>query len=174
MPITTNADLLDGQLYFPGQETHLHGILNSISNTKTNKESTVIIPFGYGVARGSADGTAILPVDANSVFLGIAKYMNIEKRAAYSQTSGGIFGVPIDHECPVLEEGIIAVWVDGNVTEGGAVWWNHTASTSVVGAFRGAQNSSNNIQITGATWLASVTGGTSTAMKVAPLRLNRP
>jgi hypothetical protein len=173
MPITNTLDLLDGQLYYAGQDVVLSSLLNSFVSTRINKQGAVI-PFGYGVARGTKDGEVILPVDANSVFMGVAKYLNIEKRTGYSLDSNGNFGAPINHEMAVVEEGVIAVFVDGNVTEGGAVWWNHTASTSVVGVFRGAQNSSNNTQITGVTWMATVTGATHTAMKLAPLRLNRP
>lgn len=173
MPISNTLDLLDGQIWLPGGDVFLNGVLQSVVYTGFNKQGA-IIPFGYGVAKGTGDSDIILPVDANSVFMGIAKYMNIERRAGYSLTGGDLFGCPVNHEMAVVEEGAIAVYVDGNVTRGGAVWWNHTASTSVVGAFRGAQNSSNNIQITGATWLATVTGATNTAMKIAPLRINRP
>jgi hypothetical protein len=173
MPITSTADLLDGQLYYPGQLITLVGSQQAIVRTGKNAASTVL-PFGFGVKRGSADGDLLLPTSDSDVFMGILTIMGIEKRAGYSLDASGRFGVPVGHEASYVEVGDIAVYVDGDVTEGGAVYWNVAASNSVPGAFRGAPNSTNTVQITGARWLKTVTGGTDTAMKVAPLRINRP
>lgn len=170
MPVTTHLDLLDGQLYTPGE------IITTMSRpprTGYNAESSTVIPFGFGVCRGSSDGDLILPVNGSSTFAGVAVLMQIEKRTGYSLDGASRFGCPVDHEMPYLEEGEIAVWIDGNVTEFGAVYLSHTASSSIVGMFRGDSNSSNALQVTGARWLKTVTA-TSAAPALAPLRLNRP
>lgn len=173
MPITTHVDLLDGQLYYPGQEVTTQG--SSISSILTGINRTnAVIPFGFGVCQGATQDLVILPADGNSIFRGVARKMDIEKRSGYSLDGSGRFGCPNDHELAFLEAGDIAVYVDGDVTQGSPVYLNHTASTSVVGAFRASSNSSNAVLIAGAYWLKTVTGGTSSAMKVAPLRLNRP
>lgn len=174
MPITTTADLLSGQLYYPGELITTVGAQVAVPRTGINAEASTVIPFGFGVMRGTADGDLLLPTDNTAVFMGVLMIMGIEKRTGYSLDGSSRFGVPIDHEAAYIEVGDIAVYVDGDVTEGGAVYWNVAASTSVPGAFRGSSNSTNTVQITGARWLKTVTGGTSSAMKVAPLRLNRP
>ena len=174
MPITSHVDLLDGQLYYPGQLVTTVGAEQATIRTGFNAEASTVLPFGFGVKRGSSDGALLLPTSVNDVFMGVLVIMPIEKRSGYSLDGSSRFGAPIDHEAAYIEEGDVAVYVDGDVTEGGAVHLNVIASTSVVGAFRGAANSSNTIQITGARWLKTVAGATSTDMKVAPLRLNRP
>lgn len=173
MPINTTADLLSGQLYYPGQIISAVGAQQAVIRTGINASASVI-PFGYGVARGVSDGEILLPTNDTAVFMGVLMAVGIEKRAGYSLDDSNRFGIPSRHEAAIVEAGDIAVYVDGNVVEGGDVYWNVAASTSVPGAFRGAPNSNNTVQIVGARWLKTVTGGTPAAMRIAALRLNRP
>ncbi|MBD2076209.1 hypothetical protein H6F86_20480 [Phormidium sp. FACHB-592] len=173
MPVTTHIDLLDGQLYFPGQEITTQG--SSISSILTGFNNTgAIIPFGFGVCQGATPDLLTLPTDANSIFRGVNRQMDIEKRSGYSLDGSGRFGIPNFHELAFLEAGDIAVYIDGDIVQGSPVYLNHTATSSVVGAFRGAANGGSATLIAGAYWLKTVTGATAAAMKVAPLRLNRP
>ena len=174
MPITTGLDLLDGQLYYPGGVITLAGSRIESSRTGINAMSATVIPFGFGVVKGTGEKDLILPVDGNSVFLGVAKQMEIEKRAGYSLDASDRFGCPIDHELTYLEAGDIAVYVDGNVVAGSPVYLRHTANSSVVGTFRGDVDTSNAVLIAGARWLGTVTGATGSSLKLAPLRINRP
>ena len=173
MPVFTGQDLLDGQLYYPGNSITLAGA--RIESTRTGANAlTIVIPFGFGVCKGTGEKDLILPTSGSSVFIGVAREMEIEKRAGFSLDAGGLFGCPIKHELAYTEAGDIAVYVDGPVTLGSPVFLRHTANGSVVGTFRGDADTSNAVLIVGASWLGSVTGATSSNLKVAPLRINRP
>ena len=170
MPITSHTNLIDGQLYYPGQivkATPEASILTGI-----NAEASTVIPFGFGVVKGTSDDDLILPVDANSVFRGVAVIQNIEKRASYSLDASSRFGCPVDHELAFAIQGVIAVYVDQTVTQGGAVYLRHTANSSVVGTFRADADTANALLISGAKWGASVT--VSSGLGIAPVILNTP
>jgi len=170
MPITSHVNLIDGQLYYPGQvikTTPEASILTGL-----NAEASTVIPFGFGVVKGTNDDELILPVNSGSVFMGVATIQNIEKRASYSLDGSSRFGCPVDHELAYAIQGVIAVYIDQTVAQGGAVYLRHTANSSVVGTFRADADTTNALQVTNATWAASVT--VSTGLGIAPLILNRP
>jgi len=170
MPITSHVNLIDGQLYYPGQiiqTTPEASILTGL-----NAEASTVIPFGFGVVKGTTDDDLLLPVNSGSVFMGVAVIQNIEKRASYSLDASSRFGCPVDHELAYAMQGVIAVYIDQTVVKGGPVFCRHTANGSVVGTFRADVDTANALSITNATWGASVT--VSTGLGIAPLILNRP
>lgn len=173
MPVLTGQDLLDGQLYYPGGPITLAGARIESARTGVNA-LTVVIPFGFGVCKGTGEKDLILPTSGSSVFIGVAREMEIEKRAGFSLNATGLFGCPVKHELTYTEAGDIAVYVDGNVTLGSPVFLRHTANGSVVGSFRGDADGSNAVLIAGASWMGTVTGGIPSDLKLAPLRINRP
>jgi len=170
MPITSHTNLIDGQLYYPGQIIQTAPGASIL--TGLNAEASTVIPFGFGVCKGTSDDDLILPVNSGSVFMGVAAIQNIEKRASYSLDASSRYGCPVDHELAYVLQGVVAVYIDQTVTKGGAVYLRHTANGSVVGTFRADADTANALQITNATWGASVT--VSSGLLVAPLILNRP
>lgn len=170
MPITSHTNLIDGQLYYPGQI--IQAVPEAAIFTGLNAEASTVIPFGFGVVKGTSDDDLLLPVNSGSVFLGVAVIQNIEKRASYSLDASSRYGVPVDHELAYAIQGVVAVYIDQTVTKGGAVYLRHTANSSVVGTFRADADTANALQITNATWAASVT--VSSGLGIAPLILNRP
>lgn len=118
-------DLISGDLVYEGQ---LATYEPAIVLTGLNKASAVIT-FGKGVVRGSADNQVTLPAATGFVFMGIAKETNtIEKRAGYSIDAAGKMGWPIDYDMSFVRRGVIAVPVDSDCVQGGAVYCIHTAS----------------------------------------------
>ena len=100
--------------------------------TATNKANAVIA-FGKGVVRGSADGQVIIPTATGQTFMGIAVETNtIEKRAGYSIDANGKMGWPVNYDMSFIRRGIIAVPVDSDCVQGGAVYVIHTAGTGQV------------------------------------------
>ena len=169
MPVTTHANLIDQVSAFPGQ------IIRPFDTrvvTGINAEASTVIPFGFGVVKGTNDDDVILPTGSGNIFLGVATIMQIEKRASYSLDASSRYGVPIKHEVAILEQGVIAVFIDQTVAQGGAVFLRHTANGSVVGTFRADADTANALSITGARWASSVT--VSSGLGIGLLILNRP
>lgn len=167
MPITTYTDVSDAGL-LPG---HIYSEeLSSSVRTGTNAD-TVVLPAGFGVVKGTNENELILPSGAGT-FMGIATLpFSIEKRTGYSLDAAGRYGYPVNYETAYLNQGVIAVFVDDTVVQGDAVYLNHTASTSVIGAFRNDANTSNAQLIDGAKFLSGAVG-TNLALAIALVSIN--
>lgn len=167
MAITTYTDiseagLIAGQIY--SEE------LTSARRTGYNA-GTVVLTAGYGCVKGTNKDELILPSGAGT-FMGILTLpLSLEKRTGYSLDANGNFGYPVDYEVTYVTQGVIAVWVDDTVAQGDPVFLNHTASTSVIGAFRNDANTSNAQQITEAKFLSDAVG-TPAALAIALVSIN--
>ena len=160
-------DLLSGDLFYEGK---LATYEPAIVLTATNKASA-IIAFGKGVMLGSADNQVIIPTTTGQTFAGIAVETNtIEKRADYSIDSDGKFGWPIDYDMSVCRRGLIAVPVDSDCVQGGAVYVIHTASTGQVpGHFRKDANTDKADLVPNAVFWKTLT-----AAGIGLIRINLP
>jgi len=138
--------------------------------TATNKANAVIA-FGKGVVRGSADGQVIIPTATGQTFMGIAVETNtIEKRAGYSIDANGKMGWPVNYDMSFIRRGIIAVPVDSDCVQGGAVYVIHTAGTGQVpGHFRKDANTDKADLVPNAVFWKTLT-----AAGVGLIRINLP
>lgn len=121
-----------------------------------------VIAAGFGVVYGATRQEVTLPSGAGS-FAGIAALPHtVEVRGAgfegASLDDGGRFGYPVDYEVAVASADMWAVWVDDTVAQGDPVYLNHTASTSVVGAFRNDANTAAAQLIDNAVFVTAATG----------------
>ncbi len=167
MPITNYTDLLDGAPLYEGQIANLE---LAIIRTGVNADSTNgILTFGRALVKGTGDKDLILPVDANSVLMGIAVATDtFEKRSSFSINSDGDLGYPLYWAVSYLVRGIIGVKVQQNVTPASAVYWIHTPQTGQrKGQFRADADTNRAVQITNARFLKSGTAGS-----VVPLSIN--
>lgn len=171
MPITSYADI-GSTPYEAGQVVYLE---TPVIRTFFNEETSTIIPFGFAVVQGAGANGALLPVDGNSVFRGVAVAVDsFEKRASYSLNSDSRFGYPIDKEMSVLVRGVIAVLVDQAVAAGStSVFWRHTASGDErKGVFRADADTSDAVAVTGGRWLTTVSSASAASPQLALLSLN--
>jgi hypothetical protein len=165
------TDLTEGDLLYEGQVANTQG---AVIRTGLNA-GTVILPFGRAVVQAAASNDRnllglVLPVDANSVFMGVAvKTDALEKRSGYTLDSNGDMGWPVDHEMSYLVRGVIGVRVREAVTTDDPVFWIFTADTGEKkGEFRiSANDAVAAVQITGARWLRNTAND-----GIAPLALN--
>ena len=168
MAITTYVDISDagliaGQLYT--------AVVNGSNLTGYNTTGGVLAA-GFGAVWTGTGKAASLPSGAGN-FAGILTIPTIEYRSGYSIDSGSRFGWPDDYEVALAVTDMYAVWVDDTVAVGDPVYLNHTASTSVVGAFRNDANSSNAQLITGARFMSAAVGTDSTlALAIVNLSAN--
>jgi hypothetical protein len=168
MPLRDFKDLGDAAFQlFEGQIARTEDvIIRSGSNA-----DTVIIRFGRWVCRGSNDGDLLLPVDANSVILGIAvETQAIERRAGINVDADGNIGYAPRTLMPMrigyLVRGVIGVLVDGNVVEGQQGHARHTAP-GAKGVSRGDADTAKAIAVPGTRFLRSGNAGS-----VVPLSIN--
>jgi hypothetical protein len=153
MAISTYVDISEAGL-IAGQ---LHtAIVNGSSLTGYNT-SGAVLPAGYGAVWTGTGREVALPTGAGN-FAGLLTIPTVEYKTGYSITAGGLFGWPDDYEVAMAISDVYAVYVDATVTVGAPVHLNHTASTSVVGTFRAAANSSNSQLIAGAQFLSAAVG----------------
>lgn len=137
MPITQYGDLDTFDTLFEGQVALTeHWIPRSGRNT-----DSIVIAQGRGVCKGATDDALILPVDANSIFMGIAiEFQGRELRAGVNVTTDGLnrFGYAINEQMGYVIRGVIGVLVDQNVTKGSPAFCRFTAATgnSQKGVFR--------------------------------------
>jgi hypothetical protein len=166
MPITSYTDLLDGASLYEGQIANLE---SAIVRTGINADTTNnIIVFGRAVVKGTGDKDLLLPVDANSVFQGIAVATDVfEKRPSYSLNSDNDFGYPLQYVMSYLIRGVIGVKVESNVNPTSPVFWIHTPSSGRKGQFRADANTAKAVQITNARFLKTGLVG-----NVVPLSIN--
>lgn len=150
------TDLTDGELRFEGQIAQTQ---DTVTRTGLNT-SGVILPFGRAVVQDAANNDrellgVELPVDANSVLLGVAvKTDTLEKRTGYTVDANGDMGWPVTHELTFLVKGVIGVRVRQAVTTDDPVFWIHTAAAGEkVGEFRIDANTAAAVQVTNARWL---------------------
>lgn len=166
MAITTysnvsDAGLIAGQLY----ATVVNG--NKVTGYNT---SGGVLAAGFGAVLTGTGKEVSLPSGAGN-FAGILTIPTVEYRASYSIDAGDRFGWPDDYEVALALTDMYVVYVDDTVDVGDDVYLNHTASTSVVGAFRNDSNSSNAQLISGAKfWSAAV--GTDSALALAVVNLS--
>jgi len=174
MPITDYTDVSNTPL-----------ILGQMGNVEPKElrtalnDSAVVIPFGFGIVY-KASGNPVrveLPVDANSVFLGVAQYVpQFESRASYSLNADSRYGVPLDETFAYVVKGIVAVLVETAVTEGSTAV--HLRTTSGVtgdersGIFRASQDSTDTLSVSNARWMSSVTTASAASPQLALLSLN--
>lgn len=160
----SDAGLIEGQIYSNGGSTRIR--------SGHNAESSTIIPAGFAVCLGSSategrtNAPCILPVDANSKFLGISLLpVGIEKRTGYSLDGNNRFGYPVGEEVAYVSEGVIAVPVDATVAIGDPVFWRHAITGSEVkGMFRNDNDGgSDAIQVGGADTCKFISAATGTA-----------
>jgi hypothetical protein len=158
MAITTYSDisaagLVAGALY--------KSIVNGTKITGVNA-GAVVMAAGFGAVWSGTRNGATLPSGAGNYAGVIVLPYSVEVRAAGSThasvDAGGRFGYPIDFEVALANTDQYVVWVDDTVAVGDPVYLNHTASTSVVGAYRNDANSSNAQLITGAKFVSAATG----------------
>ena len=167
MPITNYSDLLDGDRLYEGQIANLE---LAIIRTGVNADSTNnILTFGRAIAKGTGDKDLILPVDANSILMGITVATDtFEKRSGFSINSDGDLGYPLNWPVSYLVRGIIGVKIQQNVTPASAVYWIHTPQAGQrKGQFRADADTNRAVQITNARFMKSGTAGS-----VVPLSIN--
>lgn len=127
-------NLLTGPKYFEGMPAYTEEV------TIRHAHSTFdgVIAAGKGVIRGAADETLTLPSATGGYFLGVAMLSDTyEKREGYSIDADGKFGWPENYTVSYVRRGVIAVPIDSDCVQGGAVYLIHTASTGQVpGHFR--------------------------------------
>lgn len=165
----SSGDLIAGQIY--SDEA------NTVIRSGFNSETAEILPAGFAycraassVASGSKLGLPlILPVDANSRFVGIGFVpRGLEKRSGYSLNTDDRFGYPVDYEVSYVVKGIIAVEVDDTVNYGDPVFWRHTATGDErVGMFRIDADTSDAVQIGGVDTCKFMSDATGTAASPA-------
>jgi hypothetical protein len=124
MPQTSNADMLDGDRLYEGVPFDT----KAVDLSSGFQADSVIIPFGRGLAKGSGDRDLLLPVDVNSVFMGIAYAIQLEKRTGYSLDADGLMGYPLRYTVTYARKGVLGVRVTENVTPASPVYWIHTPS----------------------------------------------
>ena len=136
---------------------------------------TVVLAAGFGAVWGSTEDEVILPAGAGNFAGVITLPHSLEKRSAGSTyasvDAGGRFGYPVGFEVALALTDMHVVYVDDTVAQGDPVYLNHTASTSVVGAFRNDANSSNAQLISGATFMTAA-AGTDSALALAVVNLS--
>jgi len=166
MPISTYQDISDAGL-IAGQ---LHtAVVNGTKLTGYNTSGGVIAA-GFGAVWTGTGKEVSLPSGAGN-FAGILTIPTVEYRASYSIDAGDRFGWPDDYEVALAVTDMYVVYVDDTVAVGDPVYLNHTASTSVVGAFRNDANSSNAQLISGAKFMSAAVG-TSSALALAVVNLS--
>ena len=166
MPITTYNDLsaeglIAGQLYT--------SVVNGAKLTGYNTSGGVLAA-GFGAVWTGTGKEVSLPSGAGN-FAGILTLPSVEYKASYSIDAGSRFGWPDDYEVALAVSDMYVVYVDDTVAIGDPVYLNHTASSSVVGAFRNDANSSNAQLISGAKFMSAATG-TDSALALAVVNLS--
>jgi hypothetical protein len=149
--------------------------------------SAVIYPFGFGVAKGTADGTVKLPTAKTDLFYGIVRAVDIyEKRAGYSLTPQGWEGFPAREILSILRGGGIGVPIGVPITqavnEGDPVFMQVITSTTntagIGGTFRkdsdGVSPNDNAIAITYARWVKSSPAPAANTLGTGFLELRMP
>jgi hypothetical protein len=157
MAINTYVDVSEAGL-IAGQ---LHTAIVNGSNVTGYNTSGVVLTAGFGAVWTGTGREVSLPSGAGN-FAGVLTIPTVEYRASYSIDAGSRFGWPDDYEVALAISDVYAVYVDDTVAVGDPVYLNHTASSSVVGAFRNDANSSNAQLISGAQFLSAATGTDST------------
>ena len=167
MPQTNYADMSDGALYYEGQLIYAEpGYIFTGFNA-----DTVVLTFGRAVVKGTGDKDLLLPVDANSLLMGIAYHTDIfEKREGFSLDADGDMGYPLDYTVSYVKRGTVAVKIDGNVTAGQSAFWRHTAAGAErKGVFRADADTADAVQIPQSKFLESGVAG-----DIVPLSINLP
>ncbi|MCC5636315.1 hypothetical protein LC593_10685 [Nostoc sp. CHAB 5844] len=167
MPITNYTDLLDGASLYEGQIANLE---LAIIRTGVNADATNgILTFGRALVKGAGDKDLILPMDANSLLIGIAIASDtFEKRSGFSINGDGDLGYPLNWAVSYLVRGVIGVKVVQNVTPASPVFWIHTPQSGQrKGQFRADADTNRAVQITNARFMKSGTAGS-----VVPLSIN--
>jgi hypothetical protein len=157
MAINTYVDVSEAGL-IAGQ---LHTAIVNGSNVTGYNTSGVVLTAGFGAVWTGTGREVSLPSGAGN-FAGVLTIPTVEYRASYSIDAGSRFGWPDDYGVALAITDVYAVYVDDTVAVGDPVYLNHTASSSVVGAFRNDANSSNAQLISGARFLSAATGTDST------------
>ena len=165
MPIEQYGDVIDdtnnvfeGQLVYPERAEVRTGI----------NSDAVILPFGRAVALGAdgdGDGTrlpGLLPVDANSVLIGVLVQSNMfEKLPNFSIDADGNMGYPLSYEFSYCVDGVIGVYTTVAVTPDDPVFWIHTpTATERKGQFRNDANTNRAVQVANARFLKSAAADT--------------
>ncbi len=174
MPIT-NYDLIIEKSHEPGELVTLD---DAQIWTFTNG-TDAILPFGIGVVAGTGEGATgkvIIPADANGKFEGIVYATDtFEKRSGYTlDDATGRVGYPRDREVSIVRRGVIAVFIDSDVSRGDPVYMRHTATpgtTGIAGCFRKDADTANAIAIPNATFLKSVAAPTAGEMAIGIVEL---
>ncbi len=152
MPITNYSDLLDGDKLYEGQIANLE---SAIIRTGVNADST--------------NNILVFPVDANSVFMGIAVATDtFEKRTDYSLNDDNDMGYPLYQPVSYLVRGVIGVKIQQNVTPASAVYWIHNPQTGQKkGQWRADADTNRAVLVSNARFLRSGAAGS-----VVPLSIN--
>jgi hypothetical protein len=157
MAISTYVDISDAGL-IAGQ---LHTAIVNGSQVTGYNTSGGVLASGFGAVWTGTGREVSLPSGAGN-YAGLLTIPTVEYRANYSIDSGSRFGWPDDYEVALAITDMYVVYVDDTVAVGDPVYLNHTASTSVVGAFRNDANSSNAQLISGARFMSAAVGTNST------------
>jgi hypothetical protein len=157
MAISTYVDISDAGL-IAGQ---LHTAIVNGSQVTGYNTSGGVLAAGFGAIWTGTGREVSLPSGAGN-YAGLLTIPTAEYRANYSIDSGSRFGWPDDYEVALAITDMYVVYVDDTVAVGDPVYLNHTASTSVVGAFRNDANSNNAQLISGARFMSAAVGTNST------------
>lgn len=164
MPITEYSDLTELEGLYEGQIANTEP---SVVRSGINAEEGILF-FGRAVVKGTADDDLLLPVDGDSIILGVAVATDtFEKRDGYSLSSG-LMGYPENYPASYLIRGVIGVKVNVVVTPASPVFVVHTAfADNAVGTFRADAGTAQAVQLTSARYLKSGAAGA-----VVPLSIN--
>lgn len=127
-------------------------------------EASAEIPFGVMVCQGTAGGTsgtpdkAILPVDANSVPVGVV----VHSHDYDSRTELGTTGLKPKTMLSVMRRGRIWVQVEDAVTVNAPAFYRYTSdggSNTQVGKFRSDADSAKALKVRGAIYKTAASAG---------------
>ncbi len=144
-----------------------------------------IYPFGFGVTKGSGDGTIKIPAANTEIFYGIVRNTDTyEKRAGYTLTTEGYEGFPRKEIVSVIRGGatgtVIAVPIVEKVNEGDPVFLFcqvATANTSgIPGTFGRAADATaaKTMQLTYARWYRTSATPAANTLGTGLLELRMP
>lgn len=133
------------------------GLEGDIANQEVRNIISVVceeatgIPFGYAVVQGTADDQGLLPVDANSVFLGLAV-----RKAAKNRSSNSVDSYEDEDEMAVMTKGVIWATCEDGCSPGDDVYWRHTAAgAEEKGELRTDADTADAVQIPNAKWITT-------------------
>lgn len=124
--------------------------------TAVNGESSAALPFGVGVAQGTADNECKLPAATGFKFKGITLHTHRVDTA----TLAGAGAIAAGESGPLITQGEVWVPVEGAVTAGNQAFCRFSANggNTQLGAFRADADTAHADAVAGSVFRTSTTG----------------